>query len=546
MMIKYHWAKWTWILFFIVQIVTAQEMSDRAIHYQYGDWISYPVMRYVNSITIGQQYIYLGTTGGISRYHIFNHSWESPFTVSDGLENDNIHLLAYDFNSGILWCSTDAGLSYCITGVYEWWNISYQNLNMNPVSSIGIGDQYVWFESFGRFYRADRFGFDIQNGSEEEAVADHVQWSGRMAEGNEEQLPNLFVENGYLFSPAGYILDPEFREYAITEFCQDEFYQLWLGTLGLGVGVADLRTDYLDLLPFGLYASDVKAMAWDEWGMWMGGHHPFEETGGITWWDMGQGEWVYFEAKYLPQLNSDEVNSVAVDTADVWFGTMEGLGRYNKKDKIWRNYTVYDNLWDNEVYSVAIGGKSIWVGTSWGINRIRLPGMIVEQIRDERLIRRYIYRLAVDGDDVWAGTDRGLYHYVGDQDAWEYFPGYPGMLIQEVTAISVYENEIWSGTNDGVQVYDKHSGEWTGYPAEHDKIDRKINCILADSGAVWVGTDNGVLKYHKAENRWQRFTTEDGLVDNVVNWILLDGDYVWFGTGRGLTRFYWNAPYRTD
>ncbi|MBN2030184.1 hypothetical protein JW824_08050 [bacterium] len=547
-MMKWHLKTCVLVLSLALQTVTAQDIPDREIHYRYGDWISYPVMRYIHSIVLGPQYIYFGTTGGISRYHFFKNAWEFPFTVSDGLENGYVHVLAYDFNSGILWCATDVGLSYWVTGVDERRNISYQSLNVNTITSIGIGDEYVWLESSGRILRGDRFGFYFRNATEEESIADQVRWSGDLAKKSEEQLPELFMEAGYLFHSNGTILDRELREYAITDFYQDDFNRLWLATWGLGGGVADVKTDYLTLLPFGPYISDVKAMAWDGWGMWLGGHHPSLETGGITWWDMENGEWIYFEARYLSQLKSDEVNSIAVSDDDVWFGTMEGLGRYDKKNGTWRNYTVYDNLWDNRVNSVILdnGGKNIWVGTTWGINRIRLPNMTVEQIRDERLIRRTIYQLVVDGNDVWAGTDRGLYRYDNKDKVWEYIPGYPGMLIQKVTAISVFKNEIWFGTDDGVQVYDKQTGEWIGYPADHDSIDRTIHCILADSGAVWVGTDRGVLKYHKKENRWRRFTTDDGLIDNVVNWILLDGDYVWFGTGGGLTRFYWNAPYRKD
>lgn len=539
---------WIFTLFLTIQITIAQEIPDREIHYRYGDWISYPVMRFIHSIAMGQQHIYFGTTEGVSRYHFYNHFWEYPLTVSDGLENGDVDVLTYDFNSGTLWCATDVGLSYWVTGVDEMRNISYQSLKVITVTSIGIGNEYVWLEGNGRILKGDRFGVDFRNGTEEEAIADQVRWSGDLNQRSENRLSELFMKTGYLFQSNGIILDPQLREYAITDFFQDEFNRLWLATWGLGGGVADVRTDYLDLLPFGPYHSDVKAMAWDGLAMWLGGHHRTLETGGITFWDIEEGKWVYFEARTLSQLNSDEVNSIAVGNNHVWFGTREGLGRYDKINETWRNYTVYDNLWDDQVNSVILDNerKNIWVGTTWGINRIQLPSMTIEKIQHERLIRRNIYQLAADQDDVWAGTDRGLYRYVGEQNAWEYVSGYPGMLVQKVTAISVFENEIWCGTDDGVQVYDKQTGEWIGFSAGHYSIDRKINCILADSTVVWVGTDNGVLKFLKKENRWRRFTTDDGLIDNVVNWILLDGDYVWFGTGGGLTRFYWNAPYRED
>ncbi len=546
MRMKRNGMAWIGLLLLAVQIIRAQEIPDREIHYRYGDWVSFPVMRFVNSIALGPQYIYFGTTGGISRYHFVKDFWDYPFTVSDGLENDAVLVVAYDFNTGILWCSTNAGLSYRIDGIEEWRNIRYGSLGLDPVSSIGIGNQTIWIESSGNIYQGDRYGMHFSVSTMENVIEDHVLWSGHLAEENEQYLPNLFAENGYLFSPEGYIIDHELRQFQIIETVQDEFNHLWLATWGLGGAVADVRTDQLKLLPFGLYSSDVRAMEWDGGRMWLGGHHLSEETGGITLWDMENNEWNYFEATYLSQLRSDEVNAIAADSFSVWFGTMDGLARYDKKKEAWRSFSVHDALWDNTINSIVLKDTVLWVGTESGINRISLPGMVIRQVRDEGLIHRRIYRLEVDSDDVWAGTDRGIYRYVRERDQWEYVSGYAGMLVQSVTAISLFDQEIWFGTDDGVEVYNKNSNEWIGFPADHFSIDRKINAIASDSAAVWVGTDNGVLKYNKTENRWRRFTTEDGLLDNGVNWILLDGDYVWFGTRRGLTRFYWNAPYRND
>ena len=55
-------------LIFVVLGLKAQELPDREIHYRPGDWISYPVTRFITSIALGHQYTYFGTTGGITRY----------------------------------------------------------------------------------------------------------------------------------------------------------------------------------------------------------------------------------------------------------------------------------------------------------------------------------------------------------------------------------------------------------------------------------------------------------------------------------------------
>lgn len=548
---KKRWKPWGFVFILMTPGISAQEIPDREIHYRPGDWISYPVTRYMTSVALGHQYSYFGTTGGIARYDFFRNQWESPFTVSDGLEDDHIRVVAYDFETGYLWCATDTGLSYRIPSAEEWRNISYQDLGIGPVSSIGSGKQYLWLKSSEELLKGGRSEGIFWRATQKEEIEDDVQWSSSRAGRKGESLPDLFMESGYLFFPEGYIQDVELRRFDVIETFRDNFDNLWMATWGLGIGVANMKTFHLEQLPFGPYTSEVNAMAWDEAGMWMGGRRYTEkphdgEAWGITWWDMDTNEWTYFEAEFIAHLRSDEVTSIVPDTTFVWFGTVEGLARYNKDKDAWQVLSVHDNLWDNRVTSLALGENVLWVGTEYGINTILLPGMVVKRVRDKRLIHRRIYWLEVDGEDVWAGTDRGIYRYVGKKRLWEYVPGYAGMLTQTVTAISVWEDEVWFGTDDGIEVYDRKRDQWRGFPAEHHPTGGLINNILADIGAVWIGTENGVLKYIKKENRWRRFTTEDGLLDNSVRWILLDGDYIWFGTGRGLTRFYWNAPYRID
>ena len=531
-------------LIFVVLGLKAQELPDREIHYRPGDWISYPVTRFITSIALGHQYTYFGTTGGITRYDFYRNRWDSPFTVSDGLEDDRIRVVAFDFTTGYLWCATDAGLSYRVASSEEWWNISYRSLGFDDVTAIGSGKNYLWLESSKMLFKGDRKGGPFWTASPDEEISDEVQWSRR--ENGLNNTDYFFMEGGYSFFPEGFIQDVHLRQFNITHTLQDKFEHLWMATWGLGGGMADMKTSYLELIPFGPYTSEMDAMAWDDEGMWIGGRHSPGEQGGITWWNMERGEWTYFEANLISSFRSDMITAIVPDDRYVWFGTLEGLVRYDKERDTWKNYSIHDNLWDDRVYSLALGDGVLWVGTESGINRILLPGVAVEQIRDKRLIHRRIHHLEADGEDVWAGTNWGIFHYVGQTGEWQTVSGYEGMLDQEVTAISVWEGEVWFGTDDGIEMYDKKTKRWQGFPEAHYPTGGRINNILADKDVVWVGTENGILKYLKEENRWRRFSTEDGLLDNSVRWILPDGDYVWLGTGRGLTRFYWNAPYRVD
>jgi ligand-binding sensor domain-containing protein len=525
-------------------MVQAQRLEERSVHYRPGDWTSFPVTRFASCLSLGHENVYFGTTRGIARYDFYRKRWLEPVTVSDGLTNDRIYGIAYDFNTSYLWCVTGAGVSFRVPGSMEWRNIDFEDLEVRRITSLGIGDRNVWIEAGRRVMRSDPTSGIFLEATLREAFEDNTEWTGARATG--PSLPDLFMEEGYLFFPQGYIQDLHLRQYPVTQARDDRFDNLWMAVWGLSACVADRKTWFADVLRYGPYVSLIRVIAWDEAGMWIGGEPEEDREGGITWWDMDRERWHYFEASLITALRSDRVTSIQADSKDVWFGTNEGLVRYDKAGDSWILWSVHDNLWDDRVTALALTGNFLWVGTERGLNRMRLDGLILEQIREGSLLHRRINCLESDGPDLWAGTDTGLFHYSGEGERWEATGGAPDILAQEVTTVSVWGDRVWVGTDDGLEFLDRKTGEWKGFPPAHYPTGGRIRKILADDLAVWVGTDQGLLKYVYEEDRWRRFTVEDGLLHDSVWWLLLDGDHLWVATERGLTRFYWNAPYRAD
>jgi ligand-binding sensor domain-containing protein len=533
-------------LFGTTQILMAQMLSDRQIHYHPGDWVSFPMTRFITSVALDHETVYYGTTQGILRYQFYESRWDAPLTTSDGLEGQSIQALTYDPNSGYLWAATDKALNYRLPASDQWFQVLTAGQEGKRILDLGVGSRYVWMQNADGFFRSDRTGISFTRASDEEADADRVDWGDRPYHNDPNNPTFYYLDNSFLFFSEGYIQDTRLRRYDLTQILPDDFSNLWLCTWGLGASQVELQTQWLTLMSFGLYMPDVRVMAWDGAGMWIGGVTPENMEGGITWWDMESDAWRYYEAPFIPNLCSHDVQAIAVGDEEVWFGTRLGLARYDKRKDAWKSWNVHSGLWSEEITSLTTDGKTLWIGTSAGINRMALPGQAITQERTKGLIHRHIYFLEMDGEDVWAGTDEGIYHYVSSKQTWEYVPGYEGMIVRDVRALSVADQDIWFGTDDGVASLDRKSGAWTGYPMNLFFQNDVFNTILADEENVWVGTNRGVLKFKRSENRWRRFTVEDGLLDNAVRWILLEGNYVWFGTAQGLTRFYWNAPYRTD
>ncbi len=520
-------------------------IPDRNFEFRPEDWTGYSTGRFITSIHRGQTHVYIGTTHGILRYQFMGKYWETPWTYCDGMADDYIYAVQYDFKTGMVWCLTREGLSGRISSSAQWQNLSYSATDISGrPTQLGLGNEFIWLKSSAGFHKSDRDLGNFQKSDSREARQDQVTWSNDKAV-SISGLTHFFMEHQYTYFSEGYIQDLNLREYQITKAVPDDFDNVWMGTWGLGMLHGDLQTKFLELMPYGLFNPDVQAMAWDGPGMWIGGH-PYENEGGITYWDLDENTWEYYESEIIMQLNSDRVSSILPVGDAVYFGTDAGLARFDRENNTWRTYETRDGLFDDRITTLTRTEQLVWIGGPFGISTLNSEGMVFTLIEDPLLKHRHIYHLEADGNDIWAATDRGVFHYVSDKNTWAAIENAPGILSHEAYSVSVFYDEVWIATDDGLQMWHKSDAEWTTFPKDHFETGGVIHNILADNDAVWIGTDQGVVKYFKDENRWRRFTINDGLLHNSVYWILLDGDDVWFGTGSGLCKFYWNAPYRVD
>ena len=100
-------------------------------HYRRGDWVTYSTTRFVRHLTIGLNEVFFATTGGITRFNHYTRQWQDPYTQSDGLADEDIYLVAFDLNTGYLWCVTAVGVSFLEPASQLWYNIYYDEMGIN-------------------------------------------------------------------------------------------------------------------------------------------------------------------------------------------------------------------------------------------------------------------------------------------------------------------------------------------------------------------------------------------------------------------------------
>ncbi|MBD3288957.1 hypothetical protein GF337_09155 [candidate division KSB1 bacterium] len=528
-------------------------------NYQIDDWTSYTMTRWMYSLAKGYDYIYFATSGGIARFNHYTRKWDFPWTVSNGLADNEVHVVGFDFDTAYLWCATPYSVSVYFSTFRRWENYYFDDMGLpmtEKIVSIGFDRDYVWLENAnGRILRGNkRGGGGFNYASLSPGNNTNIRWFGFRGQQRGE-LPRFFMSSGYFFEPEGFITDVNLNEYDISYWLLSEREIYWLATYGLGAARAEARIDQLELLTYGLFLNNVSAMDYDKENdiFWTGGMGDYEGESGITKWNISARKWDYYRADYLTVLQSDQVTSVAVDEDPfVWFGTDAGLALYNKNKNDWKFYTIFEQLTDNFVYDIALDDTNVWVGTASGVTRIikqslQNDSLTIDRIKPKALHDVEVYDVEIMKNLIWMGTQFGVYVYDLKRDKGGFQSETSGPRNEPVYAVSVYENEIWFGLEGGVEVYDMTAEKWLGGPQKRFNEPETIAFLKADEKAVWAATeDHGVLKYDKERGRWVHFTIEDGLPSNTVNTIVLDSDYVWFGSPEGITKFYWNAPYRID
>jgi len=532
--------------------------------YRPGDWVSFGVTRYMSSVAVGPQYTYFGSTDGLLRYDIFRNYWEAPYTTSDGLADNQIFAVAYDVDTGLLWCSTNAGVSSLHPSSLRWTNYSKDNIGisrLDEILSIGIGRQFVWFETRSRrFFKVSKLGSIIVAA---DTASDSIVWFGVRAP-RPRLLPQFFVPAGYVFDPNGVFQDFRLRRAEVTGFIRDNWDSFWLGTWGLGAWRANAYVERAEHLPFGLAQRRVDALAFDERGLWIGGRNERlnandidAEIRGITYWrnpstvSLGASEWRYHEARFNLEMSSDEVNRFEIAEGKVYCATEGGVNIYDPKKDRWRRIISTDRLLAARVNDVAVYNGYLWAATDAGLNRIRLSTigkdtLEVKNILSDVLLRNAVYDLERTENLLWMATPSGPVVYDMAKSSGGFLSDGYGPRGTPIAAISHSDSVIWFGTTDGVEGYDMKNKVWLGAPARQLFANININYLLAQPEAVWVGTDAGVYKYNRRRRDWRQFTTDDGLLDNRVNAIAVQDDWIWFGTPGGLTAFHWNDPHRID
>jgi len=269
----------------------------------------------------------------------------------------------------------------------------------------------------------------------------------------------------------------------------------------------------------------------------------------------------------LPQ---NSVSTIA-QTRDgyIWFGTEEGLGRYDGL-----RITVFDNanyrtLKDNFIETLAPGRDgSLWVGTRSSLTQFKdgefhtyftaqSPISSIYEAQDGRVwvgsqaglyavegtnIRRFttqdglpsngIGRVIQTADGtMWFGTSKGLASWKDGK--FRSYDARDGLPVESVLSLTPsHDGALWIATSSGLFRWKEKLVDTV--PASHLPVQDQIMCLLEDrSGALWVGFDHsGIALLRNGE--FSRYTAQQGLPNGDVATLFEDREgHLWAGMSEG-------------
>jgi signal transduction histidine kinase/ligand-binding sensor domain-containing protein/CheY-like chemotaxis protein len=247
---------------------------------------------------------------------------------------------------------------------------------------------------------------------------------------------------------------------------------------------------------------------------------------------------------------SNVICSIQDSRGFMWFGTREGLNKYNGY-----SFTVYKNeigddrsLSNNLINDLVEDSKgNLWIAT-WGggLDRFDRKTDQFTHFRhkpgDAGCISSNLV-LAVMKDSkgaLWVGTEDGGLDRMDSTGHFTHFRNRPGdaTSLSDNEVKDVYEDEdhrIWVGTvNGGLNVLDQSTGIFTRYQHNDNQPgsirSNYVTCVYGDRRhRIWIGTESGVDRFDRVKGNFIHYPGDErnpdsGMTNTNVTSITEDGE----------------------
>lgn len=443
--------------------------------------------------------------------------YEYDESKSDGLQSNRINSFAEDAFGNIWFGTWGGGLHKLFIdkdGSEKIITYQHNSENSKSVSSNRITNIYI----------------DSQN----------VIWIGTY---NKGLCKAIVKENSHDLVFDCYLSNPISKESlshnTVYSFLEDEAKNMWFGTWGDGISLANLRNNYFMLFNEKTgFSQDVFKEMWavaadnnNNWWVsaWDGGLGRIKNLNTENNWSYNKSIEIFKHNENNPySISSDKVTGLLHDSQDrLWAVTWgETVSLVENVSTAAQPKFKHFAVGDNSYFAFEDSKKVIWVGSKKGLHRIvgsenkqfftKKPQILTykEEENNPKSLPTTGVRTMIEDKkgNFWIGTVNG-----GLAKAKR--STFDEITTPEDMVFDIYQND----PNDTTSLNDNH-----------------ILSLYEDGkGTIWVGTRNGLNRFNASTNTFKHYNVNTGhLNNNNVNGIVEDDKgMLWLGTERGITWF---------
>lgn len=223
----------------------------------------------------------------------------------------------------------------------------------------------------------------------------------------------------------------------------------------------------------------------------------------------------------------------------MWFGTLDGLNRYDGHSfEVFRNDPDdSSSLGNNEIFSLTdCPDNNLWIGTANGINVYdpELRSFSYYHIPDERNGAKMINVMRIIGDSLmFIGAGRGV-HVLRLSDKQFVTERYEGLVSKlnhsKINSLDVVDNEIWIGSNDGLFIYDVVNDRFNEGKARLISAETPKEILVDREGNIWLLEPDRIQHLHSSGK--VLFSTQFSQSSGGGRQAIVEqGNFIWFSAG---------------
>lgn len=264
----------------------------------------------------------------------------------------------------------------------------------------------------------------------------------------------------------------------------------------------------------GALSGQVRTLAIDQTGVWLGYAPGADGLDGVSHYIRGQKGWMHCLGLALSE--GQVVNDFAFGPDDTVYVATDGAGIARLRDGEWMVYTTDHGLPSNVVYDLAWDDSGVlWAGTLEGVAElIGEHWEVVYRAAVGKLAGNQVHSLLLDDSHGarWFGLAFGGLSRLTSDGQWSTYLDDDGGLGNIRALVEDEAGGVWVATDGGGVAY-FHDDTWEVFTAANSDLpsDRVQDVALDHFGRIWAATDQGVALTADRGASWQLHSRLDVL-----------------------------------